>query len=55
MTIFTTDQWIILGLVFLLGLLVAGTVRPEATLAITNLLWVLLAGYLNLGVWMLNR
>ncbi|GGC88433.1 ABC transporter [Tersicoccus solisilvae] len=27
-----------------LGLLVAGTVRPEATLAITNLLWVLLAG-----------
>jgi ABC-2 type transport system permease protein len=27
-----------------LGLLIAGTVRPEATLAITNLLWVLLAG-----------
>ena len=27
-----------------LGLLVAGTVRPEATLAITNLLWILLAG-----------
>lgn len=26
-----------------LGLLVAGTVRPEATLAITNLLWILLA------------
>ncbi|MGF9661676.1 ABC transporter permease [Arthrobacter crystallopoietes] len=26
-----------------LGLLIAGTVRPEATLAITNLLWVLLA------------
>ena len=26
-----------------LGLLVAGTVRPEATLAITNLLWMLLA------------
>lgn len=26
-----------------LGLFVAGTVRPEATLAITNLLWVLLA------------
>jgi ABC-2 type transport system permease protein len=25
-----------------LGLLVAGTVRPEATLAITNLLWILL-------------
>ncbi|MDO5744024.1 MAG: ABC transporter permease [Micrococcaceae bacterium] len=27
-----------------LGLLIAGTVRPEATLAITNLAWVLLAG-----------
>ena len=27
-----------------LGLLVAGTVRPEATLAITNLMWILLAG-----------
>ncbi len=26
-----------------LGLLVAGTLRPEATLAVTNLLWVLLA------------
>ncbi|GAB3250569.1 ABC transporter permease [Arthrobacter pigmenti] len=26
-----------------LGLLVAGTIRPEATLAITNLLWILLA------------
>jgi ABC-2 type transport system permease protein len=25
-----------------IGLLVAGTVRPEATLAITNLLWILL-------------
>ncbi|MGV2853964.1 ABC transporter permease [Glutamicibacter sp. AGC13] len=27
-----------------LGLLIAGTVRPEATLAITNLAWILLAG-----------
>jgi ABC-2 type transport system permease protein len=27
-----------------LGLWIAGTVRPEATLAITNLAWVLLAG-----------
>lgn len=27
-----------------LGLLIAGTVRPEATLAITNLAWVLFAG-----------
>ena len=26
-----------------LGLLVAGTARPEATLAVTNLLWILLA------------
>ncbi|GAA5230256.1 ABC transporter permease [Arthrobacter cryoconiti] len=43
---------IVLGLLFLilgagtftaLGLLIAGTVRPEATLAITNLGWILLA------------
>ena len=27
-----------------LGLLIAGTVRPEATLAITNLAWILFAG-----------
>ena len=29
--------------------------RPAAWLQIPYLLWVLLAGYLNLGVWMLNR
>jgi ABC-2 type transport system permease protein len=46
----TTAGWVpALGLLILgaaaftaLGLLVAGTVRPEATLAITNLLWILL-------------
>jgi ABC-2 type transport system permease protein len=27
-----------------LGLLLAGTLRPQATLAVTNLVWVLLAG-----------
>jgi ABC-2 type transport system permease protein len=45
----TTAGWVpALGLLVLgaaaftaLGLLVAGTVRPEATLAITNLLWIL--------------
>lgn len=36
--------WIVLGAVAFtgLGLLIAGTVRPEATLALTNLLWVML-------------
>lgn len=48
------NPWgIIPGILFLLlgaaaftslGLLIAGTVRPEATLAITNLAWILLAG-----------
>ena len=29
--------------------------RPAARLQLPYLLWVLFAGYLNYGVWMLNR
>ena len=50
-----------LWLVVLLALIVAMTLnfkdvdRPAAYMQIPYLLWVFFAGYLNLGVWLLNR
>ncbi len=49
--------WLVIlwGLILWMTLLFFKIDRPAAYLQIPYLIWVLFAGYLNLGVWILNR
>ena len=46
---------ILFALIVLMALSFAQVDRPAGLLQIPYLLWVFFAGYLNLGVWLLNR